>query len=60
MPYSDKENVNILTALLVAHGIRHAVVLSLIHIFIVNHAVGQLHLVSTSRQPRSFDDVIRL
>lgn len=26
MPYSDKENVNILTALLVAHGIRHAVV----------------------------------
>ena len=24
--YSDKENVNILTALLVAHGVRHAVV----------------------------------
>lgn len=26
MPYSDKENVNILTALLVAHGVKHAVV----------------------------------
>ena len=24
--YSSKENVNILTALLVAHGVRHAVV----------------------------------
>lgn len=26
MPYSDKENVNILTTLLVAHGVKHAVV----------------------------------
>lgn len=26
MPYSDKENVNILTALLVEHGVKHAVV----------------------------------
>lgn len=26
MPYSDKENVNILTALLVVHGVKHAVV----------------------------------
>ena len=26
MPYSDKENVNVLTALLVAHGVKHAVV----------------------------------
>ena len=26
MPYSNKENVNILTALLVAHGVKHAVV----------------------------------
>ena len=26
MPYSDKENVNILTALLVANGVKHAVV----------------------------------
>lgn len=26
MPYSDKENVNIFTALLVAHGVKHAVV----------------------------------
>lgn len=26
MPYSDKESVNILTALLVAHGVKHAVV----------------------------------
>ena len=26
--YSNKENVNILTSLLVAHGVRHAVVLS--------------------------------
>ena len=26
MPYSDKKNVNILTALLVAHGVKHAVV----------------------------------